>query len=115
LWEYCDISYNDLMDIKKLIEELNNYINLKYKDFKGTYLFGSRAKGSFNEDSDVDIVVVFDELNRDKEFDIYGIISDLMYKYDAFIDIHLMTPEKLRQNPFFYEEVVDKGIFYEAA
>lgn len=97
------------------IKEVNKEINLKYKDFKGSYLFGSRVKGEFKADSDVDIVVVFEEITRDKEFDVYRIISDLMYKYDCFIDIHLLTPEKLKQNPFFYEEVVDKGIFYEAA
>ena len=103
------------MNQKDLINEFNKLVLDKYNDFKGIYLFGSRAKGNFKDDSDIDLVLLFDEVNRDKKMEIYGILSELMYKYEIFIDIHIMTPETLRFNPFFYEEVVDKGQFYEAA
>jgi len=103
------------MDINELINEFNRLIHKKYKDFRGIYLFGSRVKGNFHEDSDVDLVLLFDEVNDEKENEIYNIHSELMYKYDTFIDINIMTPEKLKFNPFFYEEVVDRGQFYEAA
>jgi uncharacterized protein len=103
------------MNEKKLIKEFNKLILAKYKDIKGIYLFGSRAKGNYKEDSDVDLVLLFEEVNRDKKMEIYGILSELMYKYDIFIDIHVMTPATLKFNPFFYEEVVEKGQFYAAA
>lgn len=103
------------MNEKKLINEFSKLLREKYKDFKGIYFFGSRAKGNYKKDSDIDLVLLFNEVNRDKKMDIYGILSELMYKYDIFIDIHIMTYEMLKFNPFFYEEVVEKGQFYEAA
>ena len=103
------------MNEKDLVNEFNKLVLAKYKDFKGIYLFGSRAKENYKEDSDVDLVLLFEEVNKDKKMEIYGILSELMYKYDIFIDIYIMTPETLEFNPFFYEEVVEKGQFYEAA
>lgn len=103
------------MNAKELINEFNRLIHKKYKDFKGIYLFGSRAKSNFKKDSDIDLVLLFDKIDEEKENEIYNIHSELMYKYDTFIDIHIMTYEKLKFNPFFYEEVVDKGQFYAAA
>lgn len=103
------------MNISEIINELNNLIKEKYNDFKGSYLFGSRARGDFREDSDIDIVALFDSIDRDKEMEIYGIVSDLDYKYNVFISLMPYTPKELEQNYIFHNEVVNKGIFYEAA
>ena len=60
--------------IKKVIEN-----NSKYK-FK---LFGSRAKGTFKNNSDVDLAV-FENVNRDDEYKIRNEIDelDIIYKID---------------------------------
>ena len=42
--------------IKELIEELKS----KYTDFKGIYFFGSHARGEANDDSDIDLALVFE-------------------------------------------------------
>lgn len=101
------------MDISKIINELNKLITLKYSDFKGSYLYGSRAKGNAKEDSDIDIVALFDEINRDKDLEICGLINDLDYKYNVFIDLQTYTLDKLKRNPVYYDEVINKGVFYE--
>ncbi len=103
------------MNISEIINELNTLIKAEYNDFKGCYLYGSRARGDFREDSDIDIVALFDFIDRDKEMEIYGIVCDLNYKYDAFIALHLYTPEQLEKNYVFHNEVVNKGIYYDAA
>jgi len=103
------------MNITEIINELNTLIKAKYSDFKGLYLYGSRVRGDFREDSDIDVVAVFDELDRAKDFELSGIICDLMYKYDVYIDLHSYTPDTLDRNPFYYNEVVNKGLYYEAA
>lgn len=102
------------MNIIKLIKEFNKLISDKISDFKGIYLFGSHATGKAKKDSDVDLVLLFDEINKDKKYEVYDILSDLMYKYNVFIDIQIMDEKKLKFNPFFYEQVVDKGKFYGA-
>ena len=100
------------MDVSEIIKELNNLISEKYKDFKGSYLYGSRTREDFQKNSDLDIVALFDEINNDKDFELSGIICDLMYKHGVFIDLQTYTPEKLERNPIYYNEVVCKGVFY---
>ncbi|MEW5820780.1 MAG: nucleotidyltransferase domain-containing protein [Cyanobacteriota bacterium] len=100
------------MNISEIIKELNKLINESYGDFKGSYLYGSRAKGNAKEDSDLDVVALFDNINKEKDFELSGIVCDLMYKYDIFIDLQVYTLEKLEKNPIYYNEVVNKGIFY---
>ncbi|MFA6988925.1 MAG: nucleotidyltransferase domain-containing protein [Candidatus Gastranaerophilaceae bacterium] len=102
-------------NLSKIINELNKQISSTYPDFKGLYLYGSRAKGTYTKDSDIDVVAVFDEINREKDFELSGIICDLMYKYNIYIDLHSYTPDKLKNNPVYYNEVVNKGLFYGAA
>ncbi|OGI02520.1 MAG: hypothetical protein A2Y25_07030 [Candidatus Melainabacteria bacterium GWF2_37_15] len=103
------------MDISEIIKELNRLIKEKYDDFKGSYLFGSYARGDYTKDSDIDIVALFDEYDRDKEMEIYGITMDVDYKYDIVISLLIHTRKELENNCVFYNEVVNKGIFYDAA
>lgn len=102
--------------ISEIIEELNNSLKQTFPDFKGVYLYGSVARGDFTKDSDVDIINVFEkELSYEEELELAGIIGDIDYKYDIFIDYHDYTLENLKRNPVFYNEVVNKGFYYEAA
>jgi len=103
------------VDISEVIKELNSRIKEKYSDFKGSYLYGSRARGDYREDSDVDIVVLFEEMNADKEMELHGICVDLDYKYDIVISLQPYTKEKLERNYVYHDEVVNKGIYFDAA
>lgn len=47
--------------------------------------------------------------------EIYGIVSDLDYKYYVFISLMAYTPDDLEKNYIFHNEVVNKGVYYEAA
>ncbi|MFA7658132.1 MAG: nucleotidyltransferase domain-containing protein [Candidatus Gastranaerophilaceae bacterium] len=102
------------MNIVNLIKEFNNLVSRKFSDFKGIYLFGSRATGKAKKESDVDLVLMFNEINKTKKYEIYDILSDLMFKYDIFIDIQIMDEAKLKFNPYFHEQVTSKGKFYGA-
>lgn len=101
--------------INKIIQELNKLIKEQFPDFKGLYLYGSQVKGNFHKDSDIDVVAIFDEINWDKNFELAGITCELMYKYDVYVDLHSYTLEKLERNPVYYNEVVNKGIYYATA
>lgn len=100
------------MNIVEIISELNMLIAEKYKDFKGSYLFGSYARGDYTEDSDIDVVALFDEYDRDKQMELYGITADLDYKYDVVISLIPRTLKELERNCVFHNEVVNKGIYY---
>jgi predicted nucleotidyltransferase len=97
---------------EQIFSELVSNLKSRHMDFKGCYLFGSRAKGNNYEESDFEIVALFDAMNREKKFDLYEIVSNLEYKYNIFIDIKFLTDADLKANPFFYNEVVNYGKFY---
>ena len=104
------------MNISKIIQELNQFVSEKFDDFKCIYFYGSRVRGDSREDSDIDVIIIFgNELNYKEERELAGIIGELDYKYNVFIDYHPMTMNELEKNPVFYAEVVNKGIFYDAA
>ncbi len=101
--------------IIKIINELNKLIKEQFPDLKGMYLYGSQVSGKPTKDSDIDIIAIFDKVSRDKTFEIGGILCDLEYKYDVYIDLHEYTITELRKNPYYYNEVVNKGVYYAAA
>ena len=102
--------------IEKIIKDVNESILKKFSFFKGSYFYGSRARGNFTENSDIDLINVFDnELSYEEELELAGIMGDIDYKYDVFIDYHNYTLNNLKKNPIFYNEVVNKGFYYDAA
>jgi len=102
--------------IEKILLDLNNELFSKFDNFEGIYLYGSRAKGNFRHDSDFDIIVLFkDDYSLKIESKLAEIIINIELKYDIFIDYHPMTLKELERNPVFYNEVVNKGSYYEAA
>lgn len=104
------------MDLSKIIKELNDLVSKEYGSFKGLYLYGSRVKGNYRNDSDIDIILLFDkDLTHKQERKLAGFVCDVEYNNNVFIDYHPMTLDDLRRNPMFYDEVVNKGLYYEAA
>ena len=90
--------------IKKYIEKISQYYKIE-----AIILFGSYAKGTENEDSDIDITIISSDFS--------DIIEDgakligLTWKIDTRIEPHLITTEDYQKvsNPFV-REVVDTGI-----
>lgn len=90
--------------IEKYIEKISQYYKIK-----AIILFGSYAKGTQNEDSDIDIAIVSDDFD--------DIIEDgakligYTWKIDTRIEPHPIKTEDYDNisNPFI-KEVVDTGI-----
>ena len=90
--------------IKKYIEKISQYYKIE-----AIILFGSYAKGTEDEDSDIDIAIISNDFN--------DIIEDgakligLTWKIDTRIEPHPITTEDYKNvsNPFI-REVVDTGI-----
>ncbi|MBI5840578.1 MAG: nucleotidyltransferase domain-containing protein [Chloroflexi bacterium] len=77
-------------EIKTTLKELKQeLIELYGKQLKGVYLFGSYARGDFNADSDVDVLIVLSnfekygaELRRTSET-----IGNLSLKHNATVSV----------------------------
>ena len=91
--------------IKKYIEKISQYYKVE-----AIILFGSYAKGTENEDSDIDIAIISSDFS--------DIIEDgakligLTWKIDTRIEPHTITTEDYEKisNPFI-KEVINTGIY----
>ena len=96
---------------KDILESVNKFIEEIKKKYNITtvILFGSYAKGTANEDSDIDIAVVSDDF--DDIYDCMAILMGMTWDIDARIEPHPITTEDYKKisNPFV-KEVVDTGI-----
>lgn len=74
--------------IKNLIEEVKQGLGSLYgRRLRGVYLFGSYARGEEDQESDLDVLIVLDGLDRyGAELDRTGeLISGLSLKYNVSI------------------------------
>ena len=98
------ISSEIMSSIQKYIEKIS-----KYYKIEAIILFGSYAKGTENEDSDIDIAIISSDFNDTIE-DGAKLIG-LTWKIDTRIEPHPITTKDYEEvsNPFV-KEVIDTGI-----
>ena len=90
--------------IKKFIEEIKKKYNVS-----AIILFGSYAKGTENEDSDIDIAVISEDF--DDIYDCMAILMGMTWDIDARIEPHPITVKDYKNatTPFI-QEIIDTGI-----
>ena len=77
------------------IDELKKYDI----EVKGFYLFGSRAKGTYNEDSDWDFFVVIDkDLSFQKKWDIIDRIKIILAQLKIPNDIIMKSEKEIQES-----------------
>lgn len=104
------MSEQDNILLTKITRQLKN----SSFNIVGIYLFGSRARSTFNKDSDYDIAVILSEKIDWKVKDrIQSIIYDIMLEYDIVIDSHIYTKSEIEsaKTPF-RESIIKEGIYY---
>ncbi|MHB1679231.1 MAG: nucleotidyltransferase domain-containing protein [bacterium] len=103
-----------LTDIEsKAINELKSEI-LKTHPETEVILFGSKARGDFNEDSDVDVLIFVDKINNDVEKDIADIIYNIIAKYgiplnETIAEKKLLEVSWISETPF-YANIKKEGV-----
>ncbi len=94
--------------------ELKQALSLIYGErLRGLYLYGSYARGDFNQDSDVDVIIAlegpvnaFDEINRYNE-----VVSDICLRYDLLISTLPVGEDRFNQGiEPLYENVRREGV-----
>ena len=96
---------------KEILNSINEFIKEIKKHYNITtiILFGSYAKGTENEDSDIDIAVISDDFE-----DIYECMANLMgmtWDIDARIEPHPIKKKDFDEaSDYFIKEVIDTGI-----
>jgi predicted nucleotidyltransferase len=102
------------MNKKHILTELNSLLRSRYSDdLRDVVLFGSRAFGKSNKDSDYDILIVLKHMadwKQERE------ISDLCYeidlKYNIITDTHVISETEfstLRGKQPIFVNALEKG------
>lgn len=102
--------------VKRTInKEILNSINKYVKEIKKKYnvstiiLFGSYAKGTENEDSDIDIAIVSDDF--EDIYDCMAILMKMTWDIDARIEPHPIKKKDFDEvSDYFVKEIKDTGI-----
>jgi len=100
--------------LKKVVERLKPYKPEKI------ILYGSRARGDFREDSDIDLLIV--KKTKKRYFDRIGDIQKLLYKKEYYLnpqefiealDPIVYTPKEIQQRQdigdFFVRRILKEG------
>ncbi|MFW5704334.1 MAG: nucleotidyltransferase family protein [Nanoarchaeota archaeon] len=108
--------------INKLLTELKTELNSKHKEnFTGLVLFGSYAKGVQNKNSDVDLIVSFKKLPKNRKEKIsylFDIIFPLEEKYGIEINPLVCESKNLKKTILateisdYAKIIVDKKGFF---
>jgi len=98
----------------KLLSKISEDLKKGGFNLYGLYLFGSRVKSSFREDSDFDVAIILNEKVDWKVKDkVREVIYDIMLESDIVIDSHIYSKEEidLSITPL-RESIKSSGIFY---
>jgi predicted nucleotidyltransferase len=85
-----------------------SYLKKKNMKIHNAYLFGSYAKGTFSEDSDIDIAIIFNEMADEIEMQIR--LMKLRRKIDTRIEPHPYLKDELDAFHPLCKEILSKGI-----
>lgn len=100
--------------VRRILTELKERLASLYGDrLKGLYLFGSFARNEADEESDVDVLIVLDQVdNYSGEINRTGeVISDLSLKYGITISRVLASEKRWREDrTMFFLNLRDEAI-----
>lgn len=98
---------------KDALLELKAEISMKY-ELLWIKIIGSKARGDFDKESDIDIVIVLKEVNWNIEKDIYELCFYIGLKYDVLIFPIIYSKresdDKLIKATPFFSAVEKEGI-----
>ncbi len=103
------LNNNDLKIAQEVKKRLANEINIL--DFR---FFGSRTKGNADWDSDLDLYIETDSLDKSKYYLIHDITWEVGFENDIVISPIIVTKEQLEYTPFratpIYQAIQKEGI-----
>ncbi|MEK7166884.1 MAG: nucleotidyltransferase domain-containing protein [Patescibacteria group bacterium] len=85
------------IEVEKIIKKYAKKLKEKKYSFSAIYLFGSFAKGNAREYSDIDIAVISEELNKERnkaKFKLWKLTEGI----DSRIEPHGFSPEDFKED-----------------
>lgn len=83
-------------------------------DLIGLWLFGSKSRGDFGPDSDIDLLVVLEDLQPEKRWRIRQIAARCSLEYDVLFNTHILDQERwekeVRHQGTLWHEIQRDGV-----
>lgn len=100
------LSSNELKAVKEFKKKVNqNYQVVELK------LFGSKARGDFSKDSDIDILLVLKRVSEKDKDEIYDLVNDILLKYEVDLSVKIFSKKEydyLNKIPSVFMQLVQK-------
>lgn len=99
------------MDKKTALKIAKKYIEFLKKNglnIQKVFLFGSYAKGNFNDDSDIDLAIILKDLQNSYNMQVY--LMKLRRKFDSRIEPHPFNETDFDHSNPFAKEILNTGI-----
>lgn len=96
--------------LTKLKKVISDYYRQRLQNI---ILYGSYARGDFSEQSDIDILVVLNEMQSEmKEIDTLAELkTDILIESDIYISTNPVSADKLNNSEFtFYKNIRNEGV-----
>ena len=97
-------------NIDSTIAKYLDLIKENFSDIERVYLFGSYAKGRSTDDSDIDVALIFTNLDDSKRFDIQVQLMMLAAQIDSRIEPHPISHDDFDSGNPFVVEIKKTGI-----
>lgn len=98
---------------KNIDTAIARYLDLvreSFSDIERVYIFGSYAKGKSTIDSDIDLALIFSNLDDSKRFDIQVQLMLLAAQIDSRIEPHPISHDDFNSGNPFVMEIIKTGI-----
>lgn len=104
----------DNSKVEKFIDETKRVILSSFDGFEGIYFFGSRFTENWTEDSDLDLLFVFNkDLDWKEKKAVRNKIFEIELKYDYMVDAKIFSLNQIiESNTPFRESINQKASFY---
>lgn len=97
-------------NIDTTIAKYLDLIKEKFTDIEKVYVFGSYAKGKSTDDSDIDLALIFSNLDDSKRFDIQVQLMMLAAQIDSRIEPHPISHDDFDSGNPFVVEIKKTGV-----
>lgn len=108
--EKANVNNLELYVLNILKDFTYELLNKQQENIKKIILFGSYAKRTHSQDSDIDLAIILKEKNAETELLISETKENLEKRYKKEIQTHLITEKEFQQKNVLNKEIVKDGI-----
>ncbi|MEJ5226975.1 nucleotidyltransferase domain-containing protein [Thermodesulfovibrio sp.] len=97
---------------EKFLNELIEKIRISYPLIKKIILYGSKARGDFTEESDIDLLFITEKpLDKKEKYEIFDLLSGIELKYNVLGSaLFINEKELIEKERSLFREIKKDGI-----